>query len=391
MADQVADHVETAKNVALISSVLFVVRLAGLIDLLQHLKNLSLVMQTVNTVPWEAEEAISSMCALLQQLSADLKNGDVTRTLDPTDRSEGKRVPVFEFLSTNMANFKACKLCLRDPSKDDNSSPLETIDLTLSSARRAMRGSNALDAFRIMGRAAAAVLGGDDPETKAEIDAALLDLSNVAALMAVILSRRLADPDVEMRKIMCMARCLDLRKMAFDDGYAIPEPKPKEPLRRLYDWLGTRFQDSTGASIDAELNDMPPFDDVWQQWLRLRERLRVASTEAPFKTRWTGASGTVIMKDVFTKERFSSDCPDFLYLFKHCATKSMCEAVVEGMGGCCDKSSPDDRHPSFESGDEQWVAPRITAQLWCTRRKAQLSGAAGAIFFQNLRWSDVTF
>ena len=29
MADQVADHVETAKNVALISSVLFVVRLAG--------------------------------------------------------------------------------------------------------------------------------------------------------------------------------------------------------------------------------------------------------------------------------------------------------------------------------------------------------------------------
>ena len=363
MADQVADHVETAKNVALISSVLFVVRLAGLIDLLQHLKNLSLVMQTVNTLPWEAEEAISSMCALLQQLSADLKNGDVTRTLDPTDRSEGKRVSAFEFLSTNMADFKTCKLCLRDPGKDDDSSPLETIDLTLRSARRAMRGSNALDAFRIMGRAAAAVLGGDDPETKAEIDEALLDLSNVAALMAVILSRRLADPDVEMRKIMCMARCLDLRKMAFDDGYAIPEPKPKEPLRQLYDWLETRFQDSTGASIDAELNDMPPFDDVLQQWLRLRERLRVASTEAPFKTRWTGASGTVIMKDVFTKERFSSDCPDFLYLFKHCATKSMCEAVVEGMGGCWDKSSPDDRHPSFEYGDEQCTRTSQSANV----------------------------
>jgi hypothetical protein len=28
-------------------------------------------------------------------------------------------------------------------------------------------------------------------------------------------------------------------------------------------------------------------------------------------------------------------------------------AVVEGMGGCWDTSSPDDRHPSFESGDEQ--------------------------------------
>ena len=224
MADQVADHVETAKNVALISSVLFVVRLAGLIDLLQHLKNLSLVMQTVNTLPWEAEEAISSMCALLQQLSADLKNGDVTRTLDPTDRSEGKRVPVFEFLSTNMANFKACKLCLRDRSHSQFSSPCD--------ARVECAGC-----ISYHGTAASAVLGGDDPETNAEIDAALLDLSNVAALMAVILSRRLADPDVEMRKIMCMARCLDLRKMAFDDGYAIPEPKPKEPLRLLYDWL----------------------------------------------------------------------------------------------------------------------------------------------------------
>jgi hypothetical protein len=49
----------------------------------------------------------------------------------------------------------------------------------------------------------------------------------------------------------------------------------------------------------------------------------------------------------------SAGCPDFLYLFQHCATKSMCEAVVEGMGGCWDTSSPDDRHPSFESGDEQ--------------------------------------
>ena len=93
---------------------------------------------------------------------------------------------------------------------------------------------------------------------------------------------------------------------------------------------------------------MPLFDSIWQQWQRLRERLRTASSQAPFKQRWTGASGTVVMKDVFTNERFYTDCVDFLYLFQHCATKSMCEAVVEGMGGCWDKSSPADRHPSFE-------------------------------------------
>ena len=98
---------------------------------------------------------------------------------------------------------------------------------------------------------------------------------------------------------------------------------------------------------------MPPFDSVWQQWRCLCERLRAASKQAPFKVRLTGASGTAIMKDVFTNERFYAGCPDFLYLFQHCATKSMCEAVVEGMGGCWDKSSHDDRHPSFESGDEQ--------------------------------------
>ena len=356
VADQVADHVEIARNVDLISSVLFVVRLAGLIDLLQMVKNLSLVMQKVNTLPWEVEDTIKSTCELLEQLSTDLKKGDVTRTLPPTERSQGNRVPAFEFLSANMADFKQCKLSLRDPREESNSSPLQTVQLTLSSARRASRGS---DAFRVMGRAAAAVAGAvgigssDDPETKAEIDAALLDLSKLAALMALVLSRRLRDPDDEARKIMCMARCLDLRKMAFDDGYATLEAVPREPLRRLYAWLATRFQDSSGAPLSAELNDMPPFDAVWQQWLRLRERLRAASSQAPFKVRWTGASGSVIMKDVFTNERFYPDCLDFLYLFQHCATKSMCEAVVEGMGGCWDKSSPADRHPSFEAGDEQ--------------------------------------
>ena len=51
-----------------------------------------------------------------------------------------------------------------------------------------------------------------------------------------------------------------------------------------------------------------------------------------------------------------------LYLFQHCATKTLCEAVVDRMGGCWDLSSPTSRHPSFESGIEEtmiaWSAPQ---------------------------------
>eukprot|EP00966_Prymnesium_polylepis_P328091 7383901-Prymnesium_polylepis.1 len=40
----------------------------------------------------------------------------------------------------------------------------------------------------------------------------------------------------------------------------------------------------------------------------------------------------------------------------------MCEAVVEGMGGCWDRSSPSDRHPHFLSGIQEavivWSAPQ---------------------------------
>jgi hypothetical protein len=82
-------------HMSTIASIVFVVQLAGLIDLLQQVKNLSLALQTVNQLPWELEEMICAMCLLLETLSVDLKKGDVSRTLDSTDRSEGKRVPAF--------------------------------------------------------------------------------------------------------------------------------------------------------------------------------------------------------------------------------------------------------------------------------------------------------
>ena len=38
------------------------------------------------------------------------------------------------------------------------------------------------------------------------------------------------------------------------------------------------------------------------------------------------------MKFMFTSDVFSKGVEDWLYIFNHCALKSMNEAVVEGMG-----------------------------------------------------------
>ena len=75
---------------------------------------------------------------------------------------------------------------------------------------------------------------------------------------------------------------------------------------------------------------MPPFEEVWAQFCELAKRLQAAGGEASYRT-WKGASGVVIMKNVFTEPRFYVGCEDYLYLWLHMACKSMCEAVVEGI------------------------------------------------------------
>ena len=75
---------------------------------------------------------------------------------------------------------------------------------------------------------------------------------------------------------------------------------------------------------------------------------------------WNRAtSSTVIMKTVFTDARFYSCCKNYLYLWTHMATKSMCEAVVEGMGGVWDRC---DRQGNWVTATEEaviaWNAPQ---------------------------------
>ena len=76
---------------------------------------------------------------------------------------------------------------------------------------------------------------------------------------------------------------------------------------------------------------------LWAQWELLAQRLATAAQEPHYQKRWTGASGTVIMRSVFTEARFKDGCKEFLYLFQMMATKTRNEAVVEGMGSVWDK------------------------------------------------------
>ena len=70
------------------------------------------------------------------------------------------------------------------------------------------------------------------------------------------------------------------------------------------------------------------------------------------------------MKDLFTVPRLYKDVPDYLYLFAHMATKTMCEAVVEGMGGVWDASAEPRRHPNFETGVMEAVIAWSAPQPW---------------------------
>ena len=195
----------------------------------------------------------------------------------------------------------------------------------------------------------------------------LIELAKMAEKIVEIQTVRLTPPDAEFRYLRHMSHCLDLRKMAFDPAYSTSN-QAVQSLRVLYDWMTTRSQcggagASAGEAADAEpLNDLPDFDEVKAQWSTLVARLRMFHGDGRF-SHWKGASGTVIMRDVYTKLEFYDRIPAFLYLFQHMASKSMCEAVIEGMGGEWDRcATADARHPNFETGGEEatisWSAPQ---------------------------------
>ena len=210
-------------STVILHSLLSSVRLVVLLDILQVINNLSLLLQTVNVLPWELEDSISEATDLLDTLAGDLEKEDVSRTLPPTAHSQGKPVPTFEFTAAHLPELRKLKLSLPDHHSDD--AVLMTVDLELSSARRASRGTNPVFAQAAGGSGAAAA----PADANREITATFKELSAFCKRASAHLHKRLDidTPDAEQRRLAYARKCLDLRKMAFDDGYVLAvDPTP---------------------------------------------------------------------------------------------------------------------------------------------------------------------
>jgi len=89
------------------------------------------------------------------------------------------------------------------------------------------------------------------------------------------------------------------------------------------------------------------------QHFLVKDRLEIAytgtQTTSGLSNMWKDASGTVIMKFMFTSDVFSKGVEDWLYMFNHCALKSMNEAAVEGMGCIVDQHAAPEKHLSMET------------------------------------------
>ena len=186
-----------------------------------------------------------------------------------------QRSSFYKFLQLHLRRIQGKKLGLIDPT---SGTELKCINIALASERRAFRGR------------------GPAQGVIAEVAEALDDVAMFAETAAATLRLRLAPPEDEQRKLVRMAKCCDLRKMAFDSGNYVP---PAElALKALLIWMRRRNVGAGGSDDDPTLvDDMPEFDVVWEQFKLLTSRLVDAAKERAF-AHWVQAKGTVIMKDV---------------------------------------------------------------------------------------------
>ena len=145
--------------------------------------------------------------------------------------------------------------------------------------------------------------------------------------------------------------------------------------------MRSRFDVGAGVGAAQHLDDMPAGPEIERQFQLLCSRLSSARALPQF-SHWQGASGTVIMADVFTMSRFYEGVPDHTCIssLTACATKTMCEAVVEGMGGVWDRSASDRRHPSFQAGVQEAVIAWSAPQPWHREAEAFICRALSELY-----------
>ena len=228
-----ADRVENSSDRNLVSklnqarSVTFQVHLFGIIDLLRHVKDLSLNLQAVNRLPWETTATVGRFVIKMDQLAVQLQAENATFQLPGPPETGSRMTYQFEFLQLHLPDIRKQELHVRAA----NGTSLQKIDLCLRGRRVSERlGSPAVDVSQAVTRA-------------------FRDLAKVARELSTTLGARLKESTVEANYILAMSKCLDFTQMISNPAYCTEECA-KAPLRKLYTWLCTR---SAGAADPLQL------------------------------------------------------------------------------------------------------------------------------------------
>jgi hypothetical protein len=113
--------------------------------------------------------------------------------------------------------------------------------------------------------------------------------------------------------------------------------------------VGRRSTTEHGIALPADEVLAGEFD-------ALARALCMASSEQLIGKRWRGAcSSTELMADVFTLPKLYECCPNYLYLYQHCALKGVPEVIVEGMRGVWGRCARTERQIFFEAGVQEAV------------------------------------
>jgi hypothetical protein len=286
--DDTASLKSLTSRMALCVSFHLVGSVIGLRDIFEWTRKLSLYMQKVNVLPWEILERSFALHDQFVRAASDMMQG----TPSPEDFPN--------LMHDNIASFRA-------------EGEFHKVQLSVEN---------------------------DDPISEA-LARLYSDLGTFIYTIAQSFKKRIL---LEFNpKLYDMLVCLDVRKFAMDARYGRGDMAVEVfKLKRLYFWF------TTVGRIT-----LPPWTAIIMQHFLVKDRLRKVytgtQTTSGLSNVWKDASGTVIMKFMFTSDVFSNGVEDWLYMFNHCALKSMNEAVVEGMGCIVDQHAAPERHLSMET------------------------------------------
>jgi hypothetical protein len=287
-----ADRAGLRAELSQLTNFLWMGSLLWLIDLLQHVSQLSHFVQILNALQWEKLEATRQMLDTTARLRKQLVKWGPQRPLVEGD---------FPALQPRIDELLTGKLC--------------GIALGYTGARTS------------------------DPEKPLVLVFKRLD-HWLEKFEQGLRERMLADIPQEFCH---MSRCLDLRALA--GAALLDDDAERGALAERGKWIREKGQLA-----------LPDDNVLWDQHLVVRARLiehaaELAGRRADWFPSCRTRSGTVIMRELFTRTELYAGVQDWLCVFELCATHTSNEAVVKSMGAVIDQHAA----PGCGLGPEEYA------------------------------------